>query len=330
MKGLEASLIVALAGITVGSAQPAEDQMGSELAELVPFLRAFAAGEGVTLAADFWTRLSRAKDKAELFRLGLLSGLSLAPLQQAEVDALVLRNQGTELARDLAIYIAGRFASEQAAMAYLHLQARTLTQGGGQLGALTAAYVQSKVAEVVAHARAHSENPYFQKIASALSEETLAFEAQEILAQEGSLQVVQAFAGLLAAEFAVKWLQAYVAERNPVEWEPLLQALPADVVALAGQLALARSKDRASLLAAYTLAVSKNKAWAEPLNALVQDLIEKCSADVFEAFLPENKGRLVDDLTPLLHLSETSHDKSQGATKALTVSRTSSVSFFDE
>lgn len=241
------------------------------------FLQRAADGKTVELDADFLEHLRKAQGQHELFRLGLISGLTCTPLQQNEMDALFLRH--VTFQTDLAAYLAGRFAGEQAAKVYAHLQARTFSEKESVLGTLTPDYVRQKT---VLFLKRTSTNSYSQTLAATLEDPELINKAQAILAEETSVRAVQSFAQLLATEYAVHWLQAYVSDPS---WEPFLLLLPAEVLALAGQLALVRFGDRSVLLAAYTLATSKDKNWAGPLDALVQQLIEQFDTKTFEAFM---------------------------------------------
>lgn len=243
-----------------------------------PFLRTAAAGKPVELGEDFWKRLRSARTKADLFRLGLISGLTCAPLKQNEWDSLFLKEGAFQ--ENLAVYLAGRFAGEQATTIYSHLQARTLAQGEGALGVLRDRYVEEKLSPLVQNAPG---SDYGQKIASTLKDPSLVQRAQAVLAEEESIQAVNAFAQVLAAEYAVLWLDAYV--NDPSSWESVLLRLPAGVLALAGQLALMRSGNRSILLAAYTLATSKDKDWAPFLDEFVKVSVDRLDANVFEPFV---------------------------------------------
>lgn len=245
-----------------------------------PFLQAAAEGRLVTLGTDFQKRIQKACSPAELFRLGLISGLTQGPFLQNEIDALFLC-QGT-FQNNLAAYLAGRFAGEQAARVYAHLQVRTLIKEESALGTLTEDYVQTRGKEII---QKSTGNDYFKEITDTLKNPSLIHKAQAILAQKESVQFVEAFAQALAAEYAVRWLQAYISDPS---LESVLVLLPANVLALAGQLAFVRSGNRSVLLAAYTLAASKDKGWAHPLDTFVQQSIERRDATVFEAFLPKS------------------------------------------
>ncbi|MDR2464078.1 MAG: hypothetical protein LBD36_00460 [Holosporales bacterium] len=134
----------------------------------------------------------------------------------------------------------------------------------------------------------NSKNQYLQRIIEMILTERTIVKIKQRLADKHTLYLAQTFELSVAFEYAMKWFDLYLKkDKERLIFERKLLSLPSKILILVGLSSLDENdlKTYSKTLAAFTLAVAKNKHKKNNLDYLVDFLIKNKQAQAFEPFL---------------------------------------------
>ncbi|MDR0631574.1 MAG: hypothetical protein LBF66_03345 [Holosporales bacterium] len=263
--------------------------------------------------------LKAAKSKDDIFLAGMLSGslvfneagetkknvarTAIPPsLTSFEIDMLWMKGS-SDFLDNVAIYLAGKLLSFQIFSKCLNIdddstENRGRTQRGSEqerapnrCSSIDEKELKDICLELYYNLASDPENRYLKHILSKITSKRTISNINKWLTDPTNISASQAFCIIVESEYALKWLNAYIASPNKrAIYERMLTSLEPESLQLAALRALNGPNAYPKALAAYTFAGAKEKKARDELGEFVEFLIKNRQAQAFEVFCPPSSA----------------------------------------